>query len=858
MGRFAFQQATIDAIEAHYKEHDRALCADEAGMGKTFIAKGVIEQMAEQHVLDQIRQSGRNTKQDLQDWWAAFCEVNANEGCFKIGSGGGLDANRQRVMEHFIRDVSGVQDWAYISGEKNRVDRLKNAFDLSKADDAACLRFLRGIGELLHMRNKQGLHPDWNFESPKDKKLTDIIQPFYALYICCNLDIAAQNTEKLTDIYQPHLKGKDVVCDRLSVLWKAMEAPSPYITLYSITSTVSTRQTAGTDQEFKLLKELVDKLDDDKKPEDCKSCKNKDCKGSCAPDKRINLRSCGEEVSLKQLKDKLNLIIFDEFQNFGDIITMLSKPAHDQTVLINNLEAKIKNESVEEKKKTLQSRLESAKRIRTLVFELYGSLSKKPMFKTLFLSATPFHDPSETDEDAFSRIGFDDLLGALGVSQDDITRFKKLKDPKEQEEFLYSTAGIFRSERRQLLGAFKERKIDERQILCPCTGVLSQAVLFQSGGQGDPTFRAILSTPEVLKWRDGYAINKKVGLDNLEDVELAEHGRFQMLQKIVCAPSADWADDSAPIPEELLWIPPSKPSRSLEGVFATYKDYSKSLVFSSLAMTPKALCTKLNAAKRDKAVLDDNDRNTVKEKYLDNLLRKTVRDSSLAGEFLDMLLKNGAAAFGRNPTPDDFINYCENGCLEDVLREFCALYGSKAPEMLKDYLKKANGDFAWHMASPPEGDSVAPRKMQSVFNTPFRPFVAVSTSIGAEGLDFHFYCNRLIHYTLPPNAIKLEQMNGRIDRMNSHAVRRWWSDPERYWDAFLREDLVNQSGGLSPYWDYGNKELHYYYLYMMGTNEKDRLDALLSSREAFRKKLGTWQDDIDGAVNLCPFLKRTK
>lgn len=159
------------------------------------------------------------------------------------------------------------------------------------------------------------------------------------------------------------------------------------------------------------------------------------------------------------------------------------------------------------------------------------------------------------------------------------------------------------------------------------------------------------------------------------------------------------------------------------------------------------------------------------------------------------------------------------------------------------------------MASPLKADAVAPREMQIVFNTPFRPFVAISTSVGAEGLDFHFYCNRLIHYTLPPNAIKLEQMNGRIDRMNSHAVRRWWSDPERYWDAFLREDLVNQSGGLSPYWDYGNNELHYYYLYMMGTSEKDRLDALLSSREAFRKKPGTWQDDIDGAVNL-RFLSR--
>ena len=40
-----FQQASIEAIYKHYEVYNnkRALCADEAGLGKTYIARGEIE-----------------------------------------------------------------------------------------------------------------------------------------------------------------------------------------------------------------------------------------------------------------------------------------------------------------------------------------------------------------------------------------------------------------------------------------------------------------------------------------------------------------------------------------------------------------------------------------------------------------------------------------------------------------------------------------------------------------------------------------------------------------------------------------------------------------------------------------------
>jgi hypothetical protein len=34
--------------------------------------------------------------------------------------------------------------------------------------------------------------------------------------------------------------------------------------------------------------------------------------------------------------------------------------------------------------------------------------------------------------------------------------------------------------------------------------------------------------------------------------------------------------------------------------------------------------------------------------------------------------------------------------------------------------------------------------LRDAFNSPFRPFVLASTSIGQEGLDFHPYCHALV------------------------------------------------------------------------------------------------------------------
>ena len=62
--------------------------------------------------------------------------------------------------------------------------------------------------------------------------------------------------------------------------------------------------------------------------------------------------------------------------------------------------------------------------------------------------------------------------------------------------------------------------------------------------------------------------------------------------------------------------------------------------------------------------------------------------------------------------------------------------------------------------------------VRAAFNSPFWPFVLVSTTVGQEGLDFHHYCHSVVHWNLPSNPVDLEQREGRIHRYKGHAVRK--------------------------------------------------------------------------------------
>ena len=93
------------------------------------------------------------------------------------------------------------------------------------------------------------------------------------------------------------------------------------------------------------------------------------------------------------------------------------------------------------------------------------------------------------------------------------------------------------------------------------------------------------------------------------------------------------------------------------------------------------------------------------------------------------------------------------------------------------------------------------------FNSPFRPFVLASTSVGQEGLDFHWYCRKIMHWNIPSNPQDMEQREGRIDRYKSLFVRRnvakLHSEAYTWNDIFevVRKEAENKGFcDLAPYW----------------------------------------------------------
>jgi len=153
------------------------------------------------------------------------------------------------------------------------------------------------------------------------------------------------------------------------------------------------------------------------------------------------------------------------------------------------------------------------------------------------------------------------------------------------------------------------------------------------------------------------------------------------------------------------------------------------------------------------------------------------------------------------------MDYCISGCLISVLDECFYMYcdgnyeGKLRKQVLNDFIQYLSGVLGIRTASltidmvnaeknviqkslrthyalafmdQVENDDTLARKgnIQDSFNSPFRPFILATTSIGQEGLDFHKYCRQLMHWSLPGNAIDLEQREGRINRYKHFALRK--------------------------------------------------------------------------------------
>jgi hypothetical protein len=159
--------------------------------------------------------------------------------------------------------------------------------------------------------------------------------------------------------------------------------------------------------------------------------------------------------------------------------------------------------------------------------------------------------------------------------------------------------------------------------------------------------------------------------------------------------------------------------------------------------------------------------------------------------------------------------------------------------------------------SEDEKTEIRKDQVRRAFNSPFRPFVLATTSIGQEGLDFHQFCHDIYHWNLPANPVDFEQREGRIHRYKGHMIRRNIAKvfPLRalkQFDLKLKDPWVimfkqahqkraKGSNDLVPYWIYdieGGHGIKRYIPTFPLSRDRENLDNLRKSLVAYRIVMG--------------------
>jgi hypothetical protein len=164
------------------------------------------------------------------------------------------------------------------------------------------------------------------------------------------------------------------------------------------------------------------------------------------------------------------------------------------------------------------------------------------------------------------------------------------------------------------------------------------------------------------------------------------------------------------------------------------------------------------------------------------------------------------------------------------------------------------------------GETVARRGgVRQAFNSPFRPFILATTSIGQEGLDFHTYCHAVYHWNLPSNPVDLEQREGRVHRYKGHAIRKnlaeklglpglngaayskrpvaedaSWRDPWSTLFDLAEANRPKDTNDLVPYWIYdeGSTRVERRVPLLPFSREESRLARLKGSLAVYRMVFG--------------------
>jgi hypothetical protein len=210
---------------------------------------------------------------------------------------------------------------------------------------------------------------------------------------------------------------------------------------------------------------------------------------------------------------------------------------------------------------------------------------------------------------------------------------------------------------------------------------------------------------------------------------------------------------------------------------------------------------------------------------------------------LNSLFKKRRSKIGDTFYWRNVLEYCVDGNLQSVLDEFAHLiiYDNRtiktfvnrlagsvnirttmakvdgAKEFLSDKTTNMRCHYAVDFGNQNMEMEEGRNRVKSVlenFNSPFRPFILATTSIGQEGLDFHLYCRKVMHWNLPTNPIDIEQREGRVNRFKGLVIRQIIVDKYRsflngsntnLWDSLFqiakeKECETSDKSELVPFW----------------------------------------------------------
>ncbi len=376
------------------------------------------------------------------------------------------------------------------------------------------------------------------------------------------------------------------------------------------------------------------------------------------------------------------------------------------------------------------------------------------------------------------------------------------------------------------------------------------------------------------------AMNKRLSLEQIEkQISAALSQKIEELEDKYCLPFQnrvderwyylapmlmdgvdfvnDWIDD---ITEQMKSDNETFMEKGNKGFFAhitKLKEYLSNLVNIDLGKKPDDLVTTLvNMVLGSPAICI----------YRSNGM-DTARATELAKVFINNFNLTEATAiidlaYGRckddNSHWQNVVKYCKDGCFQSMFDEYMHMLsdtvgmsnGDDKQEaihnMMKDSLrihtstymvdtytafrKRANGEkgegvrirssYAVGFTKDAGDNEKQVNRKESVrnaFNSPMRPFVLATTSIGQEGLDFHNYCRKIMHWNLPSNPIDLEQREGRINRFKCLAIRQ--NIAEKYgsiqfcrdvwkemFDAAAQGERQKGQSELVPFWCFGKNQ----------------------------------------------------